>query len=131
DGDKQTQDHVFTVGSFQLNLMSPLENTTVLNTGEALGISGVSTVLSDFVLTANGIEIDQQDAITDYSFNYSVAQNTNFVLEATHNGESRSVEFKALVSPTVEEAAVPPGMLDGINLDPLDPTRATLVFYAP
>src|SRR5690606_31113111 len=72
-----------------------------------------------------------QAAITEYDFDFPVAQNTNFILEATHNGESRSVEFKALVSPTVEEAAVPPGMLDGINLDPLDHTRATLVFYAP
>ncbi len=33
--------------------------------------------------------------------------------------------------PTVTEAAVPAGMLDGINLDSGDPTKATLVLYAP
>ena len=33
--------------------------------------------------------------------------------------------------PTVEELAVPDGLLDGINLDPSDNTKATLVLYAP
>lgn len=131
DGDKKTQDHIFKVGSFQLNLSSPTQNTSVVTNGEILNISGSSTMVSDFVLTANGIEIDQKNAITDYIFNYSVTQNTNFVLQATSNGETKSVTFKTVVSPTVEEFALPTGMLDGINLDPLDPTKATLVLYAP
>lgn len=131
DGNKQSQDHVFGVGSFQLNLISPLDGTTVLNGGDILHISATSSLPSDFVLMANGLQIDQQDATTGYDLDFPVAQNTNFTLQATNNGESRSVEFKVVVSPTVEELAVPSGMLDGINLDPLDPTRATLVFYAP
>ncbi len=131
DGDKKTQDHIFAVGAFQLNLIAPAESTTVVNSGELLNIMGSTSLASNFVLTANGIEIDQQDAITDYNFDYSVTQNTQFVLQATHEGESKSVAFKAVVAPTVEEVPVPNGMLDGINLDPLDPTKATLVLYAP
>src|SRR5690554_6057658 len=131
DGDKKTQDYVFNVGTFQLDLVSPLEETTVLNAGELLHISGTSSVPSDFVLMANGVQIDQQTMITEYNFDFSVTQNTNFILEATHSGEIRTISFRVVVSPTVEEAAVPLGMLDGINIDPLDPTRATLVFYAP
>ncbi|HUH47663.1 MAG TPA: alpha-amylase family glycosyl hydrolase, partial [Arenibacter sp.] len=73
----------------------------------------------------------QQTAITNYNFDVSVTQNTNFALLATHSGETKTVGFKVVVSPTVGEASVPTGMLDGINLDPLDPTRATLVLYAP
>ncbi len=34
-------------------------------------------------------------------------------------------------APTVTEAPVPEGMLDGLNIDPNDNTKATLVLYAP
>src|SRR5690606_13690032 len=80
---------------------------------------------------ANGLQIDQQTAITNYISDASINQNTNFILQATHSGEAKTVDFKAVVRPSVQEAPVPAGMLDGINLDPLDPTKATLVFYAP
>ncbi|HUH46175.1 MAG TPA: hypothetical protein VLZ54_03400, partial [Arenibacter sp.] len=59
NGNKQTKDYTFKVGTFQLNLVSPNEDVTILNAGEILGISGTSSVTSDFVLTANGVQIDQ------------------------------------------------------------------------
>lgn len=41
------------------------------------------------------------------------------------------VNLGTVVVPPVTEAPVPAGMLDGINLNPGDDTRATLVLYAP
>lgn len=131
DGDKKTQDYIFDVGTFQFNLNSPSQTTTVLNSGDNLPIAATSSISATFVLRANDVIIDTQTAITDYSYSYLITENTNFSLEATNDAETKSITFNAVVSPTVEEAPVPSGMLDGINLDPLDATKATLVLYAP
>lgn len=45
--------------------------------------------------------------------------------------QDKVVAVGEVVVPPVTEAPVPAGMLDGINLDPNDNTKATLVLYAP
>ncbi|MEP0213589.1 MAG: alpha-amylase family glycosyl hydrolase [Cellulophaga sp.] len=131
DGDKKAQDYIFNVGTFQFNLNSPAKTTTVLNSGESISVVATSSISATFVLKANNIIVDTQTAITDYSYSYAVTENSNFSLEVTKDTETKSAIFNAVVSPTVEEAPVPAGMLDGINLDPVDATKATLVLYAP
>lgn len=60
-----------------------------------------------------------------------------FLVKAKNgNGDKKTQDIFAevganAVPPTVIEASVPNGMLDGINLDPNDNTKATLVLYAP
>ncbi|MGB7393004.1 MAG: alpha-amylase family glycosyl hydrolase, partial [Pricia sp.] len=49
----------------------------------------------------------------------------------TDGTETLTNSFTVAVTPTVVEEAVPEGMLDGINLNPSDDTKATLVLYAP
>ncbi|MCI2228207.1 alpha-amylase family glycosyl hydrolase [Polaribacter sp. MSW13] len=124
-------DFFFNVGSFQLTLNSPTDQTTILNAGDVLPISATTTLLGDFTLKANGTIVNQQTGATSYSFSPNVTENTTYVLEAVNNGETKSVTFNVIVTPTVTEAAVPTGMKDGINFNVLDNTRATLVFYAP
>ncbi|ADV49819.1 alpha amylase catalytic region [Cellulophaga algicola DSM 14237] len=131
DGDKKTQDFIFNVGTFQFNLITPTETTTVLNAGEALAISATASLNATFVLKANGLTLDTQAAITEYSYAHTVSGTTNFILEVTSGTETKSRSFTAIVAPTVEEAPVPANALDGINLDPTDATKATLVLYAP
>ncbi|WP_435314761.1 alpha-amylase family glycosyl hydrolase [Cellulophaga fucicola] len=131
DGDKKTQDYIFDVGTFQFNLSSPTETTSVVNSGDNLLVAATSSLSATFVLKANAVTVDTQTAITDYSYNYLVTENTNFTLEITSGSETKTSTFSAVVSPVVQEEAVPTGMLDGVNLDPLDATKATLVFYAP
>ncbi|MGJ8731685.1 MAG: alpha-amylase family glycosyl hydrolase [Cellulophaga sp.] len=131
DGDKKAQDYILNVGTFQFNLNSPAKTTTVLNSGESISVVATSSISATFVLKANNIIVDTQTAITDYSYSYAVTENSNFSLEVTKDTETKSAIFNAVVSPTVEEAPVPAGMLDGINLDPVDATKATLVLYAP
>ncbi|MET2985845.1 alpha-amylase family glycosyl hydrolase [Aureibaculum conchae] len=45
--------------------------------------------------------------------------------------QDKVVNVGTIIVPTVTEAPVPTGMLDGINLNPTDNTKATLVLYAP
>jgi pullulanase/glycogen debranching enzyme len=128
--DNGCKDFIFNVGSFQLTLNSPSTATTVLNSGESLPISASASLTASFVLKANGNTVNQNSGLT-YTFSPTVTQNTTYLLSATNNGETKSTTFQAVVKPTVTEAALPSGMKDGINLNPSDNTKATLVFYAP
>ncbi|SDS08589.1 Por secretion system C-terminal sorting domain-containing protein [Polaribacter sp. KT25b] len=128
--DNGCSDFIFNVGSFQLTLNSPSSAITVLNSGESLSINATASLTSSFVLKANGAIVNQNSGLT-YSYSPTVTENTTYLLEATNNGETKSSTFQAVVKPTVTEAAVPSGMKDGINLNSSDPTKATLVFYAP
>jgi 1,4-alpha-glucan branching enzyme len=130
-GDKKSQDQIYQVGAFQLTLNSPTNTTSVLNSGEIFPINATTSLLANFNLKANGSSVNQKTNLTTYSFAPTITQNTNFVLEATNNGDTVSKTFSAIVKPTNLEAAVPAGMKDGINLNSSDNTKATLVFYAP
>ncbi|WP_343329560.1 alpha-amylase family glycosyl hydrolase [Polaribacter staleyi] len=130
-GDKKSQDKTYQVGTFQLTLNTPTDATTVLNSGQTLPINATSSIAADFTLKANGTIINQKNNATAYSYAPTVTENTTYLLEATNNGEVQNTSFNAIVKPTITEAAIPSGMKDGINLNPSDNTKATLVFYAP
>ena len=128
--DNGCNDFIFDVGSFQLQLNSPTDNLTVLSPGETLSISATSSLAADFTLTANGNLLDSANGITDYTFDHTnITDNTQYTLEATNGADVITRNFMVVVN--VIEEAVPVGMLDGINFDPLDDTKATLVLYAP
>ncbi len=132
-GDKKTQDNVVNVGIFEFSLDSPGSTINIVNSGDPLSITASTTVSADFVLSANGSVIDTQTGITNYVTSYSVVENTDFTLEATQSGTSNtlSAQFSAIIAPDVNEAPVPDGMQDGINIDPSDESTVTLVLYAP
>ena len=130
-GDKKSQDQLFEVGTFQLNLTSPSSDVTIINSGDNVSISATTTLAADFNLKANTTSINTQNGITSYSFNTNVTENTIFELEATDGSETLTETFEIVVRPTVVEEALPNGLLDGLNLNEADPTKATLVFYAP
>ena len=130
-GDKKTQDKTYQIGAFQLTLNAPTNATTVLKSGQTLPISATTSLAANFTLKANGSIINQETSTTTYSYTPTVTQNTTYILEATNNGDTQNTTFKAIVKPTVTEATLPSGLKDGINLNPSDNTKATLVFYAP
>ncbi|MDY8138191.1 alpha-amylase family glycosyl hydrolase [Aquimarina sp. 2201CG5-10] len=131
--DGQTGDNLVEVGLFQISLTSPTNTVNVVDSGNSLSIAATSTVNADFELFANGSSIDTQNATTGYNFNYNVTADATLELVATETGTTNSLSetFSVIVSPNVTEAAVPNGMVDGLNLDASDPTTATLVLYAP
>lgn len=130
-GDKKSQDNFVEVGKFQLNVTAPVNSLTLLNSGENLSISATASLAANFALKANGVTINSASNTTSYSYTATVTANTTFVLEATSSGTTLSKTFQANIIPTVTEQPVPAGMKDGINLNPNDNTKATLVLYAP
>lgn len=130
-GDKKSQDNLAEVGKFHLNLTAPTTNPILLNQGETLSISANSNLGADFVLKANGASIHTLTNTTACSYTATISANTTFVLESTNNGTTLTKTFQANIVPTVTEQPVPIGMKDGININPADNTKATLVLYAP
>ena len=124
-------DFFFDIGSFQLFLNMPTKTTTILNTGETLPISATSSTTANFTLLANNNIVDTANQTTTYTNNYTVIENTTFELQITDGTQTQSKIFEAIVVPTVTEAALPNDLLDGINYNETDNTKATLVLYAP
>ncbi len=132
-GDKKTQDNVVDVGAFDLSLIQPSKNITIIDKDTPFSIKATATIPADFILTANGVIINTQQGITDYDYEYTVEDDTEFILTANDPNTTNTIskQFSALISPEINEAPVPFGMQDGININPEDPTSVTLVLYAP
>lgn len=131
-GDKKTQDFTKDVGGYQLVLTAPSQTTTIVTSGTDFTIEATASANSSFILSANGTLVDNSvTSSTTYSFNYVVNTTTNFELVVSNGTETLTENFTLAVSPTVTEEAVPDGLLDGINFNESDPTKATLVLYAP
>ena len=124
------------------------------------GIWGVSEVYLWAWSTANGVQEDSptngtwgnsneaQKMTNNGNGTYSISfipkdfynrtglESIGFLVKAKDgNGDKKSQDKVVAVGtievPPVTEAPVPAGMLDGINLNPNDNTKATLVLYAP
>lgn len=134
-GDKKTQDFLIEVGAFQFTLTNPVNSTTVLNSGQTLTVSGNASLAANFELKANGSIVNTQNNLTNYTFTTAgLTQNTSFELKATAVADPTKIitkTFDVVIAPTVTEAALPAGLLDGLNRNPTDPTKATLVLFAP
>ena len=141
--DNGCQDFIFPIGAVQINIISPTNNPVILNSGDNLPITATIEFQGTTVVQGS-IEVFYNN-VSQGSANCGFP-NCNFTLtNITESGEVRVVgtppspnqtqsgeaKFNIVVAPTVTEAPVPNGMLDGINLDPNDNTKATLVFYAP
>ncbi|WP_189360385.1 alpha-amylase family glycosyl hydrolase [Algibacter mikhailovii] len=129
--DNGCNDFFVDLGSFQLFLNAPNVASTVLNAGESLSIEATSSLTADFTLLANNIVVDTKAQTTTYSNNYTVNETTSFELRISNDTSSDTKSFQAIVKPTVTESPVPDGLLDGININPTDDSKVTLVLYAP
>ncbi|WP_027125970.1 alpha-amylase family glycosyl hydrolase [Gelidibacter mesophilus] len=134
DGDKKSQDILLNVGSFQASLTNPQQNsTTILSSGGSLNISATNTGgNASYNLFANGTSINTKANTSSYSYTHSnIASNQYYELEITQSGTTLSKSFSVIVSSTPVSASLPSGMLDGINYNTSDNTKATLVLDAP
>lgn len=131
NGSQQTADNLVPVGRFQVNLTDPGTDQTILNAGEMFTVSATATEMADFTLSSNGNPIDTATGTTHFTSSFVVSESSNFLLEASNGTETQRFNFSVLVPPTVTEVPLPPGLQDGLNRDPNDPTRATLVLFAP
>jgi 1,4-alpha-glucan branching enzyme len=133
-GNKQSQDILAEVGSFQVNLTSPLENSaTILASGSNLSIAATNTNgVANYVLKSNGIPLDSNPSTASYSFLASaITSNQNYTLEVTQGTTTITKNFTVIINPGALAMAMPAGLLDGINYNSGDATKATLVLDAP
>ena len=128
-------DFIFNVGFFQVALNAPLANsTTLINSGGSLPISASNTNgVASYNLKANGVSINQAFGVTSYSYtNTNITQNQNYELYITQGASTQLRKFSVIVNPgTISQALPSATLLEGINYDATDPTKATLVLDAP
>ena len=133
-GDKKSQDILAEVGTFQLTLNTPTENSsTIITSGSNFSIAATNTGgNARYVLKSNGATINSITATTNYSYTQTaVTSNQNYQLEVTQGATTIVKKFTVIVNPSAVSAAMPAGLLGGINYNTVDATRATLVLNAP
>lgn len=133
-GDKKSQDILVEVGSFQVNLTSPIQNsTTVLASGSSLSIAATNTNgVASYNLKSNGVSINTNPSTSSYSYNHSnITSYQNYELDVTQGATTITKKFTVIVKPTTVSETIPAGLVDGINYNPTDATKATLVLDAP
>ena len=133
-GNGQSQDILSEVGSFQASLTNPLENSVnLLTSGSSLNITATNTNgNASYNLKANGLSINTNPATSSYAFNHTnITSNQNYQLEITQAATTIIKKFSVIVNPNVPNQALPAGLVEGINYNPNDATKATLVLDAP
>ncbi|MCR4031786.1 MULTISPECIES: alpha-amylase family glycosyl hydrolase [Flavobacterium] len=133
-GSKQSQDIVVEVGSFQVSLTSPVENSTsIISSGSGFNIAATNTNgVASYTLKSNGITINTNASTSSYSYNHTnITGNQNYELIVTQGTTTISKKFTVVVNPNTVSQAMPTGLVDGINYNSSDVTKATLVLDAP
>lgn len=133
-GTKQSQDILVEVGSFQANLTAPVENsTTIIALGANVAIAANNTNgAASYSLKANGTIINTNTGISNYSYSHAnVSTNQSYELSITQGTTTIVKKFSVVVNPNTVSEAIPAGLVDGINYNAGDFTKATLVLDAP
>ena len=120
--------------------ISPVRNQVFAVVGETVSLQAISSS------KASSLEllIDQGDGFTSVAtqandstiaYEYLVTQTENVLTKVVAVIDGDTVEnvreLRLAVRPTTTVAELPAGVTNGINYDPTDPTRATLVLLAP
>lgn len=127
-------DFFIKVGSFQATLTSPDENsTTIISSGSNFNIAATNTNgPATYTLKANGTTINTNASITSYSFNHSnITTNQSYELSIFQGATTILKKFNVVVNPNTVSEAMPNALVDGINYNAIDATKATLVLDAP
>ncbi|MEY4433643.1 MAG: Malto-oligosyltrehalose trehalohydrolase, partial [Bacteroidota bacterium] len=133
-GDKKSQDILVDVGSFQVNLTAPTQNsTTIINSGSNFTITATNTNgNANYNLKSNGVSINTNTSTSSYSFIHTnITSNQNYELQILQGTTTISKKFSVVVNPVVNVQAMPANLVDGINYNLTDLTKATLVLDAP
>lgn len=126
-------DFFFSIGSFQVNLTSPLSgSTTIVNSGESLTINANHTNGNAIytLKTSKGVVLNTQQSSVSYSYELGeISNNETYVLEVEKSGKIITRTFNVLLAPTTTNQTMPAGMKNGANR--VSATEAILVLDAP
>jgi hypothetical protein len=133
-GDKKSQDILVEVGTFQVTLTAPVENSsTIVASGANFNITATNTNgVAGYVLKSNGNTVNTNASTASYSFSHTnITTNQSYELLVTQGATTISKKFSVIVNPNTVSEAMSVGLVDGINYNTTDATKATLVLDAP
>ncbi|MDY2587363.1 alpha-amylase family glycosyl hydrolase [Winogradskyella aquimaris] len=124
------QDFIFQVGSFQVSLSAPTQDTTIINSGDNFDIAASNIGgNASYTLTANGSVIDTNPSTDNYSFtDTNITTNTTYELTAVLDGTIITRSFSVIVDPGSILGFMTEDYQEGINY--IDDNTAILVLYA-
>jgi Alpha amylase, catalytic domain/Secretion system C-terminal sorting domain len=130
---KNGADVFLNVGAFQATLTQPVENsTTIITSGQNFSIGATNTGgNAAYNLLINGVSTNTASTAAYNYIDSNITTNKSYELQITQGITSFSKRFNVIVNPAVISQALPIGLEDGINYDPIDATKATLVLDAP
>jgi glycosidase len=130
---KNGPDIFLNVGAFQATLSAPVLNSTnIISSGSNLNIAANNTNgNADYNLYANGLSINTFNG-TSYTYtDTNIVTNKSYDLQISQGGTTFSKKFSVIVSPVTVSETIPANLVDGINYNTGDATKATLVLDAP
>ena len=133
-GDKKSQNILVEVGLLTVNLTAPMQNdANIIASGGSLNIAANNTNgVASYNLKANGVSINTNPSTSSYAYSHTnITANQNYELEVTQGAITITKKFSVIVNPTIITETIPAGLVDGINYNAGDATKATLVLDAP
>ncbi len=118
--------------AFNLAITSPQKNT-LFSKDSSITISATASEAANLVLYSNGTQLKTESSATTINHTISSITKGSYTITATAEagGSYRYDTVRFAVRDTTEVAPLPAGMVDGINYDADDNTKATLVLFAP
>ncbi|WP_312196210.1 alpha-amylase family glycosyl hydrolase [Epilithonimonas vandammei] len=133
-GNGQSQDIYSEVGKFQFVNTTPKNGTVnFISSGSNYPISYSTSLAANFVVKANGNQVYSANNVTSMFTAYNVTVDSQIEVIATSvlDGTVLTSKFSISPTPTVQTAAIPSYIRQGINYDANDPTKVGLALYAP
>ena len=133
-GNGQSQDIYSEVGKFQFVNTTPKNGTVnFISSGSNYPISYSTSLATNFVVKANGNQVYSANNVTSMFTAYNVTVDSQMEVIATSvlDGTVLTSKFSISPTPTVQTAAIPSYIRQGINYDPNDLTKVGLALYAP
>lgn len=119
---------------FVVELQSPTTDPVFINVGSNLLVQAKSSETATFTLRVDGSQVNQQAAITNYSFTYPIPQSSGeypVTLEVANAQNDTTISFSYLVNSPSPVVPRPAGIIPGINYSNGDDTQVTLCLWAP
>ncbi|WP_250433201.1 alpha-amylase family glycosyl hydrolase [Hanstruepera flava] len=138
DGAQQSQDELFYVGIITLILNNPTSDTVIIESGgsipiSAYMISGGSTEVGNFEVFLNDNSVATGTGFPNFGTtitNVTESGTMRVVGTPFSSSESGEASFEVVIANIISEE-LPANLVDGINYNESDPTKATLVVDAP
>lgn len=133
DAKSQTTNIFIPVGNFQATLTAPvLNSTTIISSNGSIAITANNmNGDANYNLLANGASMN---TFTGSSYSFSdtnIVTNKSYDLQITQGTTTFSNKFSVIVNPGTVSETIPAGLVEGINYNAGDATKATLVLDAP